>query len=69
MKPTRKANLIHQQILGALVANKPTTRTETRGSRNKSGQWVENEVKVSVPTLAGNVSTFNVELAARRWAK
>lgn len=42
-KPQAKANLIHQQILGHLVENKPKR-------------------------LANNVSEFNCNRTAKRWA-
>ncbi|OMC55396.1 hypothetical protein A5747_13465 [Mycobacterium sp. IS-836] len=65
-KPVAKANLIDQQILGSLLANKQTVRTERRGKRAKNGQWTESDVDVPTSTLAGNVSNFNVERIARR---
>jgi hypothetical protein len=66
--PTAKTNLIHQQLLSGLVANKQTFRTETRGKKTNKG-WTETEVQVAVATLAGNVTDLNVERAARRWAR
>ncbi|BCP36403.1 hypothetical protein MINTMi198_17730 [Mycobacterium intracellulare M.i.198] len=65
----RKANVIHQQILSGLLANKTTTRTELRERRDKKGAWTQQEVPVSVPTLAGNVSEENVDRIARRWIR
>lgn len=66
-KPQGKSNLLHQQILGGLLANKTTVRTEVRGKK-QNGKWVESTVPVQVPTLAGNVSNDNVDRAAKRWA-
>lgn len=81
----RKDNLLHQQILGNLLDNKNTVRTEIREKRNarsgaagsgratassdKSGKWSNVKVDVAVPMLAGNVSNENVERAAQRWIK
>ena len=67
-KPQAKANLLHQQVLGHLLDNKNTVRTEIRHKRDKkTRQWVEHRVDVAVPMLAGNVSEENVERAAKRW--
>ncbi|AEJ92369.1 hypothetical protein TIMSHEL_65 [Mycobacterium phage Timshel] len=62
----RKANPLHQIILKGLLDNKQTVRTEVRGKRGKKG-WEEREVQVAVPTLAGNVSDLNIDIAAKRW--
>lgn len=66
MKPSAQPNLLHQIVLGALVKNQKTTRTEVRGRRSKTG-WEEYTVEVPIPTIAGNVSDLNVERAAKRW--
>ena len=67
MKPVAQPNRFHNTILGALLDNKTTMRTEIRGKRDVKGKWVLVEVHVPVPTIAGNVSNLNVELAAKRW--
>jgi len=67
-KPQGKANLIHQQILGGLLANKTVTRTITQGKRDKTGKWVETQVDIPVGGLAGHVSDLSIERAAKRWA-
>jgi len=67
MKPVKKMNLMHQQILGDLRANKPTTRVEERVK--KSGRtYKTHEVVVETSRLAGNVSEVNIDRAARRWS-
>lgn len=75
---------LHNQLLQALLDNKTAARKETRSKsiKDKKGNpkkivtehhdinlYEDHEVEVPVPTLAGNVSDLNVELAAKRWLK
>ncbi|AVJ50810.1 hypothetical protein SEA_PHRANNY_69 [Mycobacterium phage Phranny] len=72
-KPTPKANRLHQQILGDLIATKQTVWTRKRIDPDspdpKRPKVIETKVfgtELARP-LARNVSEFNVERAAKRW--
>jgi hypothetical protein len=68
LKPVAQPNLMHQQILGSLLDIRQTTRSETRHRRDrKTGRWVDQQIDVPQPTIAGNVSDLNCERAAKRW--
>lgn len=70
-KPSGKMNLLHQQILAGLLANKTAVRYEVRGRyegpRNRK-VWTETTVAVAIPTLAGNVSDDSLNRMAEGWA-
>ncbi|BBC53861.1 hypotheical protein [Mycobacterium phage PP] len=69
----RKANPLHQQILGALLETKKVSR------KHKSLQEIPNDKPIIVETtvtgetlrfpLAQNVSGLNVDRAAKRWLR
>lgn len=61
-KPIVKANLIFPTIANALLDNKTVVRIEKRDTFDKKAQqWTTKDVPLAVPTLAGNVSQFNVD--------
>jgi hypothetical protein len=72
-KPVAKANLIHQQILGGLIATAPVSWTRKSLTKDKDGK--ESVVKTRVTgtalrfPLAQNVSDFNINRMAERWAR
>ncbi|QDP45367.1 hypothetical protein SEA_SOILDRAGON_68 [Mycobacterium phage SoilDragon] len=72
-KPTPKANRLHQQILGDLIATKPTVWAQKSIDPNspdpKRPIVIERKhygTELARP-LARNVSEHNVERAAKRW--
>lgn len=70
-KPTRKANRIHQQVLGALIETKQVTWQRKTLGKNGDGKEVVNTAQVANEVLrfplAQNVSDENIERMARRW--
>lgn len=68
-KPQGKSNLIHQLILSALVATKPTSWNH-RTIDPDTGDLVTKKVvgTALANPLAANVAAENVDRAARRWA-
>ncbi|QAX93219.1 hypothetical protein SEA_BEXAN_56 [Mycobacterium phage Bexan] len=81
--PTARPNLIRQQVLSELLANKTVTRVETQpkkgpklttihpvtGEKVTYQSYVDEPVTRVVPGLAGHVSEENIDRAARRWGK
>lgn len=70
-KPIKKANRIHQQLLGGLIETKPTSWERKTLAKDAEGKEIVNTTKVTKQTLrfplAQNVSEDNVERASRRW--
>jgi hypothetical protein len=76
--PSRQAQqstVLHQQLLAALTATKPTSWTHYTIDPESPDQRKPNLIKTKVTgtelrfPLAQNVSEENVERAAARWAK
>ncbi|AER48347.1 hypothetical protein BILLKNUCKLES_56 [Mycobacterium phage BillKnuckles] len=81
--PTARPNLLRQQILSELLANRTVTRTETQpkkgpkdtvihpvtGEKVTYQTYVDAPVDRQVPGLAGHVSEENIDRLARRWGK
>ena len=72
-KPQPKANLIRQQLLAGLIETKPVSWDRKTLSKDKDGKEVPNTTKVTRQglrfPLAQNVSSDNVEAAAKRWLR
>ncbi|URQ04585.1 hypothetical protein PBI_SEANDERSON_58 [Mycobacterium phage Seanderson] len=81
--PTARPNLLRQQILSELLANRTVTRTETQpkkgpkdtvihpvtGEKVTYQTYVDVPVDRQVPGLAGHVSEENIDRTARRWGR
>lgn len=73
VKPVKKANLIHQQILGGLIETKPASWECKTLGRDEDGKEILRTTKQVHESLryplAQNVSHENVERAARRFSR
>ncbi|AGK85828.1 hypothetical protein Chy1_0061 [Mycobacterium phage Chy1] len=70
----RKANPLHQQVLGALIKTRPTVWThkaiDPESPDPKKPRVIETKVHGrEVTGLARNVSEENVDRLAKRWIK
>ncbi|AYD87091.1 hypothetical protein SEA_NICOLETERA_64 [Mycobacterium phage NicoleTera] len=71
----KRTNPLHQQILSALLATKPTSWTHKRidpeSPDPKKPRVIETKVVGQEPRfpLARNVSDFNIDRAAKRWLR
>ncbi|AFU20686.1 hypothetical protein SEA_CHUPACABRA_60 [Mycobacterium phage Chupacabra] len=67
----RKANPLHQKLLGALIETKPSSWTHKRLVKGDDGKESVVETKVTRQglryPLAQNVSDHNIERAAKAW--
>lgn len=72
-KPVKKANLVHQTILGGLIETKPTSWERKTLGKDDAGKEIVNTTKVPRQglrfPLAQNVSELNVERASKAFAK
>ena len=74
-KPVRKANLVHQQVLGALIETKPTSWDHKTLVADPQKPGATKVVKTKVKgselryPLAQNVAPENVERIAQRWIR
>lgn len=71
-KPVAKANLIHQQILGGLIASKPVSwvhKALIEGFKPGTVEVVKTKVthQSLVNPLAANVSEATINQMAARW--
>ncbi|AQT28464.1 hypothetical protein KIP30_gp32 [Mycobacterium phage Pistachio] len=72
-KPTKKANVLHQQLLAGLIETRATSWTRKRVDPDSPNPRKPNIIETKVVgselryPLARNVSEFNVERAAKRW--
>lgn len=71
-KPHKKANRLHQQLLGTLIETKPVSYTKKTLGKDKDGKEVVLNTQVTHDVLrfplAQNISEQSVERAAQRWA-
>lgn len=69
----RKANKLHQQLLASLIETKPVKSTFKSLSQDENGKEVVNTAVQVSPglrfPLAQNVSSLNVNRAAKEWIK